>query len=172
MVTQSRKLDPGWLPQSVDALSHFLGISSFQEIEKKSRYSKIIACCEQAKRDNLHYVWVDLLGSITGISSGYTKGTEDTRNASVAQRMSWTSKRQTTRKEDVAYSLIGIFDVNMPLLYGEGDKAFLRVHEEIVRQSEDHSYLAWGFQMPLVCNFHGLFTQSPGGVCRLCRRTS
>ncbi|KAL6859786.1 hypothetical protein ACO1O0_003810 [Amphichorda felina] len=65
---------------------------------------------------------------------------EDT---SVAQRMSWAADRQTTRREDVAYCLMGIFDVNMPLLYGEGDKAFIRLQEEILKESGDHSILAW-----------------------------
>lgn len=57
----------------------------------------------------------------------------------VARRMSWASRRITTRIEDVAYCLIGIFDVNMPMLYGEGDRAFLRLQEEIIRRSNDIS---------------------------------
>jgi hypothetical protein len=65
------------------------------------------------------------------------------RSASVAQRMSWASGRETTRREDIAYSLLGLFDVNMPLLYGEGDKAFLRLQEEIMKESNDQSILAW-----------------------------
>jgi hypothetical protein len=47
----------------------------------------------------------------------------DLHSASIAQRMSWASKRKTTRIEDLAYCLMGIFDVNMPMLYGEGGKA-------------------------------------------------
>jgi hypothetical protein len=39
---------------------------------------------------------------------------------SAAERMSWAETRQTTRGEDMAYSLLGIFDVHMPLIYGEG----------------------------------------------------
>jgi hypothetical protein len=57
--------------------------------------------------------------------------------------MSWASKRVTTRPEDVAYCLLGIFGINMPLLYGEGDKAFLRLQEEIIKTSDDHSIFAW-----------------------------
>ena len=46
--------------------------------------------------------------------------------------MSWAEKRETTREEDMAYSLLGIFDVCMPLIYGEGrEKAFKRLREEI-----------------------------------------
>ena len=62
---------------------------------------------------------------------------------SVARRMSWASDRTTTRPEDTAYSLFGLFDVNMPLLYGEGSKAFIRLQEEILRTSDDQSLLAW-----------------------------
>lgn len=61
----------------------------------------------------------------------------------IAQRMSWAANRQTTRVEDIAYSLLGIFDVNMPLLYGEGPKAFTRLQEEIARESNDLSLFAW-----------------------------
>lgn len=64
---------------------------------------------------------------------------------SVAQRMSWASSRVTTRIEDTAYCLLGIFDVNMPLIYGEGPKAFQRLQEEIMKISADQSLLAWGF---------------------------
>ena len=78
--------------------------------------------------------------------------------ASVAQKMSWASKRQTTRVEDMAYSLMGIFDVNMALLYGEGDKAFTRLQHEIVKISNDESLFAWT-DGGLVES--GLFAQSP-----------
>lgn len=61
----------------------------------------------------------------------------------VASRMSWASRRNTTRIEDVAYSLLGVFDVNMPLLYGEGEKAFQRLQEEIIKKKSDLSILGW-----------------------------
>jgi hypothetical protein len=57
--------------------------------------------------------------------------------------MSWASDRETTRTEDGAYCLLGIFGINLPLLYGEGRKAFIRLQEEIIRQTDDHSILAW-----------------------------
>ncbi|KAK3703532.1 hypothetical protein LTR37_014379 [Vermiconidia calcicola] len=63
---------------------------------------------------------------------------------SVAQRMSWAAMRTTTRVEDEAYSLLGMFQVNMPLLYGEGRKAFRRLQEVIIKQSTDHSIFVWG----------------------------
>ncbi|KAK4098047.1 HET-domain-containing protein [Parathielavia hyrcaniae] len=73
---------------------------------------------------------------ITGINSDcFTAG--DLSQFSAAQIMSWAANRNTTRIEDMAYCLLGLFDINMPLLYGEGDRAFARLQEEILRQSED-----------------------------------
>ncbi|RYP71344.1 hypothetical protein DL769_004712 [Monosporascus sp. CRB-8-3] len=85
---------------------------------------------------------LDQLASATGIPIAVLRNC-DPSLASVAQRMSWASKRKTTRIEDVAYCLMGIFDVNMPLLYGEGQKAFIRLQEEIMKYSDDHSLFAW-----------------------------
>lgn len=62
---------------------------------------------------------------------------------SVANRMSWASQRQTTRVEDLAYCLMGLFRVNMPLIYGEKQKAFFRLQTEIMKISEDYSLFAW-----------------------------
>ena len=63
--------------------------------------------------------------------------------ASVAKRMSWAAGRETTRPEDLAYCLLGIFDINMPMLYGEGEKAFIRLQEEIIKEYDDQSIFAW-----------------------------
>ena len=64
--------------------------------------------------------------------------------SSVAQKMSWIAGRATSRTEDIAYCMLGLFDVNMPLLYGEGSKAFIRLQEEIISKSNDDSIFAWG----------------------------
>ena len=61
----------------------------------------------------------------------------------VAQIISWVAHRTTTRVEDRAYSLLGLLDVNMPMLYGEGKKAFRRLQLEIIRASNDQSIFAW-----------------------------
>jgi hypothetical protein len=79
---------------------------------------------------------------ITGIPIHILRG-GDIHSASIAQRMSWASKRKTTRTEDLAYCLMGIFDINMPMLYGEGEKAFARLQEEIIKTSDDHTIFAW-----------------------------
>lgn len=59
---------------------------------------------------------------------------------SVAERLSWSAHREVTKGEDAAYSLLGLFDVNMPLLYGEGrEKAFIRLQEAVYNATADHS---------------------------------
>ncbi|KAK6438082.1 hypothetical protein LTR95_005715 [Oleoguttula sp. CCFEE 5521] len=68
----------------------------------------------------------------------------DPLELSVAKRISWASYREATRREDVAYSLFGLLDINLPLLYGEGDRAFVRLQEELIRTNADLSTLAWG----------------------------
>ncbi len=91
------------------------------------------------------------VSKITGIRASYM-GDYNSRNylewsvadASVAKRMSWASRRQTSREEDMAYCLLGLFDVNMSLLYGEGAKrAFYRLQIEIMRKMDDESLFAW-----------------------------
>ncbi|KAI6001736.1 hypothetical protein EDC04DRAFT_1059317 [Pisolithus marmoratus] len=62
--------------------------------------------------------------------------------------MSWAAQRKTTRVEDRAYSLMGLFGVNMPMLYGEGNKAFRRLQLEIIKETSDHSIFAWDTWMP------------------------
>ena len=63
----------------------------------------------------------------------------------VAQIMSWAANRTTTRVEDRAYSLMGLLGVNMPMLYGEGKKAFHRLQLEIIRTLNDQSIFAWSW---------------------------
>ncbi|KAI9064955.1 HET-domain-containing protein [Trametes sanguinea] len=67
------------------------------------------------------------------------------RANSLAKRMSWAARRVTTRPEDRAYSLMGIFGVHMSILYGEGGaNAFRRLQLQIIRQSADQTIFAWG----------------------------
>ncbi|KAH6714351.1 hypothetical protein BKA61DRAFT_632289 [Leptodontidium sp. MPI-SDFR-AT-0119] len=77
-----------------------------------------------------------LISEITGIPGqalleNIVQNNELTYRLSIAQRMSWASRRRTTREEDRAYSLLGIFGINMPMLYGEGKAAFHGLQEEI-----------------------------------------
>ncbi|KAI6038918.1 heterokaryon incompatibility protein-domain-containing protein [Pisolithus marmoratus] len=70
------------------------------------------------------------------------------KHLSVAQIMSWAAGRVTKRVEDRAYSLMGLFGVNMPMLYGEGNKAFRRLQLKIIKGTGDHSIFAWNPRMP------------------------
>jgi hypothetical protein len=81
---------------------------------------------------------------ITGIDAEVLRSPGKRIQIPVGKRMSWAASRSTTREEDVAYCLLGIFGVNMPLLYGEGNKAFTRLQEQIVMTaSTDLSLFAW-----------------------------
>ncbi|KAL9109589.1 MAG: hypothetical protein Q9227_005769 [Pyrenula ochraceoflavens] len=82
---------------------------------------------------------------------------------SVAQRMSWASKRRTTRVEDLAYCLMGLFNGHIPLLYEEGERSFLRLQEDIIQHSDDESIFAWRLglaQLPLT-RTTGLLAELP-----------
>jgi hypothetical protein len=100
------------------------------------------------------------ISTITGISQGFLVGRALSK-ASIAKRMSWASRRKTTRAEDTAYCLLGIFDINMPLLYGEGDKAFLRLQDEIMKTSLDESLFAWGYDSGVKFVPTGLLATNP-----------
>ncbi|THV01464.1 HET-domain-containing protein [Dendrothele bispora CBS 962.96] len=78
---------------------------------------------------------------------------------SIAQKMSWAASRKTTREEDMAYCLMGLFGVNMPPIYGEGGaKAFIRLQQEIIRYSDDRSIFAW---VARDRRDRGMFARSP-----------
>jgi len=84
-----------------------------------------------------------MIQKITGIPRPFLLGLAALHEASVAQRMSWAARRVTKRKEDIAYCLLGIFGIMMPMIYGEGDQAFNRLQQEIMKDTRDDSILAW-----------------------------
>jgi len=81
------------------------------------------------------YSLLQEIHEITGIPTRAIEGA-DLSEFSVEDRMSWASHRETTRLEDQAYCLLGIFDVNMPMLYGEGERAMTRLRREISQSLE------------------------------------
>ncbi|KIM62439.1 hypothetical protein SCLCIDRAFT_59898, partial [Scleroderma citrinum Foug A] len=83
------------------------------------------------------------LSTITRVPQYILKEGLSSNRPCVAQIISWAANRTTTRVEDRAYSLMGLLDVNMPMLYGEGKKAFHHLQLEIICTSNDHSILAW-----------------------------
>ena len=101
---------------------------------------------------------------ITNIDVSVLSNSEELSTIPVARKMSWASKRQTTRPEDIAYSLLGIFGVNLPLIYGEGAKAFIRLQEAIAQSTNDLSLFAWSEDehSPSFQSYYGVLAQSPG----------
>ncbi|KAI2602816.1 HET-domain-containing protein [Hypoxylon sp. NC1633] len=89
-----------------------------------------------------------LISEITAIGIDYIREPHaHIPSASTALKLSWASRRETLREEDIAYCLLGLMGVNMPLLYGEGGiKAFQRLQNEIMKDRYDHTILAWGLK--------------------------
>ena len=130
-ITESRWFERGWTLQELIMPASLLFVAnSWSALGTKQDFANIV----QEK---------------THVSSGILSNALGTEEASISQRMSWASSRQTTRREDRAYCLMGLFGVNMPTLYGEGDKAFYRLQEEILKTSTDHTIFAWGEHVPL-----------------------
>ncbi|KAH9855896.1 heterokaryon incompatibility protein-domain-containing protein [Lenzites betulinus] len=89
-----------------------------------------------------------VLEEVSGIDADVLTFRRKLSDVSVARRMSWAAGRRTTRIEDEAYALMGLFGVNMPTIYGEGRRAFQRLQEEIIKQSSDQTIFAWGDAVP------------------------
>ena len=124
---KSSWFERGWTLQGLIAPKHIVFYDSqWNEIGPLEKFRKDVAKVTGIEESYLHHRF----GSI--------------RWPSVSVRMSWVSRRHTSREEDLSYCLLGIFDINMPLLYGEGaEKAFIRLQTEIMRSSDDESLFAW-----------------------------
>jgi hypothetical protein len=92
------------------------------------------------------------ISKTTGIRGMYITGEQGLRGACVAEKISWSTRRQTTRVEDKAYSLLGILNLNMPLLYGEGSKAFARLQAAIAQETDDRTLFIWPYNTRLSRN--------------------
>lgn len=86
---------------------------------------------------------------------------------SAAKILAWAAGRRTSKPEDRAYSLFGLFGVNLPVLYGEGEtKAFWRLQMEIFRCTSDHSLFVWEVPLTMATSEEGrydLFSTRPQG---------
>ena len=126
LLARSRWFRRGWTLQELVAPRLVLFLSqSWEIIGSKADYAALIE-------------------ETTNIPATILRLEQPLADFSIAQRMSWASGRSTTRVEDEAYCLLGIFDINMPTLYGEGRKAFRRLQEEIMRHFPDTTLFAWG----------------------------
>jgi len=115
----------GWTLQELIAPKHVI----FLDREWNERGTKQSLC--------------HLLRAITGIPVDLLERRTTLEQYAVARRMSWAATRQTTRIEDMAYCLLGMFGVHLSLIYGEGSKAFIRLQEAIVLSSVDLSIFTW-----------------------------
>ncbi|RDL40149.1 uncharacterized protein BP5553_00128 [Venustampulla echinocandica] len=144
-----------WYRTAAICYAYLSDVANLSELERSRWFTRGWTLQELvAPREIVFYSsdWT-LLGSKLKISDKLCKitnidaevlATGAFHHVSIAGRMSWAASRQTTRVEDLAYCLMGIFDINMPLLYGEGKKSFIRLQEEILRVSDDSSLFAWG----------------------------
>lgn len=99
------------------------------------------------------------LSQITGVDEKILLHLGNLSAESVARRTTWASQRKTTRIEDMVQCLVGIFDVNMPMLNDEGQTVFIRLQEEPMKQQDDHSLFAWISPQATFCT--GLLAESP-----------
>ena len=100
-------------------------------------------CCPLGDKKSLEQA----IHRITGIALEALRGERPLRKFSVDERMSWAENRETTRQEDAAYCLLGIFDIHMPLIYGEGrKKALIRLRREAQEVHNLPSVLLKDFQ--------------------------
>ena len=105
---------------------------------------RLEVCSKRAQSASIPAVKVEshnrknVVAAVTGIDAAVLRRSRRVKDYSVAQRMSWAAFREAERPEDEAYSLLGLFDVSMPLLYGEERKAFLRLQETIIAKSDVH----------------------------------
>ncbi|KAI0426294.1 heterokaryon incompatibility protein-domain-containing protein [Xylaria sp. FL1042] len=105
---------------------------------------------------------ITIISNITGIDRdilGTTRPrrdiTECLSQLSAARKLAWAADRITTKVEDTAYSLLGLFDVHMPLIYGEGKRAFRRLQAEILNNFDDDSIFAWSYRKaPTISSLH------------------
>ena len=110
-----------------------------------------------------------IIARITGIDAEIFREKRSIETFSIAQRMSWASDRTTTVPEDIAYCLMGLFDVSMPILYGEGDKAFIRLQQEIMKELDDESIFAWRDEPTMEAgSYSGMLATRPAAFARSC----
>ncbi|KAJ8119516.1 hypothetical protein O1611_g10596 [Lasiodiplodia mahajangana] len=103
---------------------------------------------------------INTLHDITRVSTRVLENSDRLWETPTGTRMSWAADRQTKRVEDIAYCLLGIFNIYMPLIYGEGERAFTRLQEEIIKDKHDLSIFAWKAE-PNGQKFRGLLARSP-----------
>ncbi|KAG8805657.1 hypothetical protein FRC17_005403 [Serendipita sp. 399] len=140
------KQDPwftrGWTLQELLAPRQFAFYSKgWKQITRSNSEKGPIGEVDQKEAKGEASLWVQV-ASITGIDIGnllnFEPGLRD-----ISKRMKWAARRKTTRIEDMAYCLIGIFNINLSIAYGEKEGAFYRLQVEILQNSDDVSLFDW-----------------------------
>ncbi|KAH8820024.1 heterokaryon incompatibility protein-domain-containing protein [Xylogone sp. PMI_703] len=147
---ESRWFKRGWTLQELIAPSKVLLLASdWSLIAERSELSSIISRITSIDKEILsRQEGMEVTGMLN--------------KASIAERMCWASARGTKRTEDMAYCLLGIFGINMPLLYGEGERAFIRLQREIANTYDDQSLFAWYPSSSSDSSIlYGIFASSP-----------
>lgn len=104
------------------------------------------------------------IAKVTNINASVLNRTATIYDFSAAEKLSWAAHRDVTREEDETYCLLGIFDVSMPMLYGEGRrKAFFRLQETIYSSTFDHSLFL--FRYSDYADHNPLLAESPEDFC-------
>ncbi|KAJ0307783.1 hypothetical protein COL516b_003753 [Colletotrichum fioriniae] len=101
------------------------------------------------------------ISNITGIRNEYISGAKSVLEASISEMFSWLAGRETTRPEDMAYCVLGLLGLNMPLLYGERSAAFMRLQEELIRISDDQTIFCWTWDHTIPHDWSSLLAPSP-----------
>lgn len=96
----------------------------------------------ETRNDKEDWRILGAISRVTGIPAGDLRHFRPACDR-VAEKMRWASWRETTRIEDVAYALIGIFDITIPISYGEGPWAFHRLMEAIAQRCSEPGFFAW-----------------------------
>lgn len=155
------------LPEDVPPLAPYIAPHRFREARWFTRGWCLQELIAPGKLEFYASGWSDMgtkfslcqqLEEMTGIPRDALLGRKPLSEYNAAEKMSWASGRSTTRIEDEAYCLLGIFGINMPLLYGEGRCAFQRLQEQILSKTGDYSVLVWTGWLPEDENYnlHGI----------------
>ncbi|KAH8796289.1 hypothetical protein BGZ57DRAFT_862967 [Hyaloscypha finlandica] len=149
---------------TLDSLSRCKWFSRGWTLQELLAPSNVSFCNKSWTEIGTKRTLATILSTITGIPLRVLQGSSPL-HCTVAQRFSWASSRQTTRGEDIAYSLLGLFDVHMPPIYGEGStKAFRRLQSEILVRWNDQTIFMWTPSHEL--RNYGLLATSPRSFCR------
>lgn len=154
---KSRWFTRGWTLQELLAPSNvlFLGVDWEVIGAKASSFEAALPTPDDRKYTK---IFLRKVAEITRIDESALRDSQYVQTAPAALKMSWAAQRETTREEDLAYALMGLFAVSMPILYGEGlGRAFRRLQLEIIQMTTDQSIFVWRAN----CLEGGLLADSP-----------